>query len=63
MPYNYEVLYTLKEASGLVYSLEKKLHKDNKEYKYNPFIKFSGMTECFKLSEDQITELKIILKR
>lgn len=63
MPYNYEVLHILKESSGIVYSLEKKLHKDNEEYKYNPFIKFSGMTECFKLSEDQITELKIILKR
>lgn len=47
MPYNFKIvdeIYTnLYEA---VY-LEDTLHNNNKEYSYNPLIKFEGYTECF----------------
>lgn len=45
--YEYEVLYQ-KEFSGYdARALEIELHKLHKQYKYKPFIKFSGHTECF----------------
>lgn len=47
LPYNYEVIYTQVGDAREISELERKLQKDNKDYKYMPKIKFKGMFECF----------------
>jgi len=55
MPYKYEVIKEITGNSFYISKLEKKFHKQLKEHKYTPIIKFEGSTECFsniKIIED-----------
>lgn len=48
IPYNYEIIKTIESKNGKYISqLEKKLQKENKEFKYLPKINFEGKYECF----------------
>lgn len=47
MPYNWEVIKTIKDNAVEVSKLEKQLQKENKQHKYIPKINFGGMNECF----------------
>jgi len=47
MPYNYEVIRVIEGGAKKVSELEVKLQKENKNNKYTPKLKFSGMYECF----------------
>lgn len=47
LPYNYEIINILKGKAEKISRLEKQLQKENKEFKYIPKIKFSGVNECF----------------
>lgn len=48
LPYNHEIVKLIEsEDSDYIFSLERKLHKLNKEFKYKPEIFFDGFTECF----------------
>lgn len=47
MPYKYEVIKELESNSFNISRLEHKFHKQLKEHKYSPTIKFEGCTECF----------------
>ncbi|MBG8553083.1 GIY-YIG nuclease family protein, partial [Hymenobacter guriensis] len=48
IPYEYIVLMLYKSANaGEVWDLEKRLHREYKQFKYEPRIKFAGFTECF----------------
>ena len=49
LPYNYEVTQIIEsEDAGLIYDIEKALHKYFNNLKYIPIKKFDGLTECFK---------------
>lgn len=48
LPYDYEILKVFEGEAQEISKLEKKMQKDNKQNKYKPKIKFSGMYECFK---------------
>jgi len=55
IPYLYEILYEINTNLYEAVFIEKELHYDNKEYKYEPLIKFDGHTECFsKINENKI---------
>jgi len=47
MPYDYEIIKIFEGDAEEMSRLEKKLQKENKEYKYVPKIKFLGAQECF----------------
>ena len=47
MPYNYEILYEVKNDADAIYDLEKILHKLLDDYSYKPKKRFGGDTECF----------------
>ena len=48
LPYNYEIIKVIESKdSDYIFSLERKLHKQNKQFKYKPQIYFDGYTECF----------------
>lgn len=48
MPYQYEIIQTIKGTGEEVWNLEKMYHKKLKQSKYTPIIPFSGSsTECF----------------
>lgn len=55
MPYNYEIIKVFKGESREISKLEKKLQKENKEFKYKPFIEFRGMYESY-------SDIKTLLK-
>lgn len=48
LPYNYKIVKEVKGGAEEVSKLERKLQKQNKEFKYIPKIKFEGSFECFK---------------
>ena len=48
--YEIDSLYECMFYSGDVWDLEKYLHKQLKQYKYIPLIKFGGCTECFTMN-------------
>ncbi len=48
MPYKYEILKIIESTdSDFIFSLERKLHKENTQFLYKPKIWFDGFTECF----------------
>lgn len=47
MPYSFKVCSVIKGKAEDIYNLEKKLHRLQKEYRYEPNIAFAGNTECF----------------
>ena len=48
LPYNYEVIEIIESEDGEhIWNLEKELHRQHKEFKYVPKLKFGGMYECF----------------
>lgn len=48
LPYNWEVVKVFEGEAKEMSTLEKKLHKLNKDFVYLPKIKFNGINECFK---------------
>jgi len=48
MPYNYEVIQTIKGEAKEIFKLESKLKKENEKNKYKPKKDFNGKYECFK---------------
>ena len=50
MPYNYEILQEIPGTGEEVWNLEQKLHKQFKQFKYMPEIKFHGRQECFQIT-------------
>ena len=48
-PYYYDILAVIKGDIDFIFGLEKKLHSDFKNYKYEPNKIFKGMHECFSL--------------
>ena len=59
LSYSYEIVLEINtNLYEAVYS-EKELHYDNKNFKYEPLIKFDGHTECFsKINIDKILSIK-----
>jgi len=55
LPYNYKIIKIFKGSSRIISELENTIQKENKEFKYIPIIKFSGMQECFKNIKINIT--------
>ena len=51
MPYDYEILYRLKNDAESIYHLEKILLKSLNKYKYQPRKRFGGESECFSTIE------------
>ncbi len=49
IPYNYDIIYEFQSNAGIIYDLEKELHRRYKQYKYLPKFSFKGRTECFNL--------------
>lgn len=47
LPYDYLILNTIKGSAGMIYDLEKILHRIHKPYRYTPSKPFAGATECF----------------
>ena len=47
MPYNYEIVHVLVDKGIIISEKEHYYQKLNKEFKYKPLIKFSGVNECF----------------
>lgn len=48
MPYQFEVIETIKGSGEEIWNLEKKYHRDLKSFHYKPQIEFSGsVKECF----------------
>lgn len=47
IPYKHSVIKYIEGEAGFIYDLETKIHNQLKEYKYEPYIKFGGNTECF----------------
>lgn len=47
MPYEYEVIHKIRGCSGLIFDLEKQIHKELARYRYIPNLKFKGWNECF----------------
>ena len=62
MPYDYEVLTSLKTLSGLAFDLEKSLHNYLGESKYQPNIKFNGSSECFLMTKTKLDEIINIIE-
>jgi hypothetical protein len=55
LPYFYEVInLTSSQDAALIYTLENKLKKVFRGYKYTPLKKFNGMGECFKFDDPTI---------
>lgn len=50
IPYNFDVMKSFQYSPDKVWDLEKRLHKQLKEFKYKPLIKFGGETECFEIT-------------
>jgi hypothetical protein len=48
LPYKYEIVKIFEGEAKEMFDLENKLKTENKEFKYNPNIKFKGYTECYK---------------
>ena len=48
-PYKFNILYLYSDSPECVYDTEEELHKQFKEYSYNPNIHFAGHTECFNM--------------
>ena len=49
IPYSWKLLKSFEGSADYIFSLEKQLLKDNKEYKYLPLLDFDGKFECFTL--------------
>ena len=48
LPYKYKVIDVIESDDGkYIWNLEKKLHRDLKEFRYKPLHSFGGETECF----------------
>lgn len=47
MPYDYKIIHLFIDNAENIYTLETKLKRMNKEYKYIPKIKFNGVQECY----------------
>jgi hypothetical protein len=47
LPYKWEVIQTIKGDAREISKLEHKLHKQFKEFKYTPLLKFEGSNECY----------------
>ena len=61
--YNLETKYIFKDIpTDIAYEFEKTLHKNNKNNKYDPIIKFGGYTECFTRVPEDINEYLDILE-
>jgi len=53
MPYEFEILSEIKSEVGLIWDLEKKIHKILRQFRITPSKSFHGATECFyKISHD-----------
>ena len=48
-PYKFEILYQEEGIPEKIFDLEKQIHRDLKEFKYQPKILFRGHTECFSI--------------
>lgn len=60
MPYDYRVLYEIKQNGSYIFDLEKKLHSLLNDYAYMPNIEFHGYTECFSVITPIVKLLKNI---
>ena len=61
--YSIEVKHLFKDLDkGLAYDFEKLLHRKNKQFKYEPLIKFAGYTECFNRVPEDIKEYLSLLE-
>jgi len=47
LPYNFKVIKEILGNADFIFNLENELKNFNKEYKYKPKIKFSGINECY----------------
>lgn len=47
MPYNYEIIHVLVDDGKVISEKENYYQNLNKESRYKPLLKFSGMNECF----------------
>ena len=50
MPYNIEVIYTYENSADFIWDLEERIHKNHREYKYNPRQWFAGYSESYRLN-------------
>lgn len=58
MPYDWEEVKIITGSAKHIWNLEKQLHKEHKEFKNKPQIKFAGYTECFNIDiKDKIKEI------
>lgn len=61
MPYEYKLLYEVRNTAAFIYDLERKLKKRLKAYNHKPSIDFEGRTECFSTLdgiEKELTKLQ-----
>lgn len=47
IPYEYEIIYEVKDDAGLIWDVEKSVIRQFKLNKYIPLLEFAGYTECF----------------
>ena len=53
MPYKYEILDEFNGSPELIFKTEKSVHKNFKNIKYSPNIKFNGATECYDIKHQK----------
>lgn len=57
IPYDYEILTVFEDDAGVIFDLEKLNVLYNKHLSYTPLLEMSGMSECFSIIPELITEL------
>ena len=61
IPYEFEIVASVKSDSGRIYDLEKKLHKMFGIASYKPMKDFRGKSECFLLDENHMKEISEVI--
>lgn len=54
MPYRYKKVLIVHGEAGLIWDLEKKIHRMLRRFRYEPKLSFGGETECFTKIPDEI---------
>lgn len=57
LPYDFKIIKEVYGPAGLIWDLEKSIHRLMSNFKYNPNIEFSGKTECFSKVPQQVIKL------
>ena len=57
LPYDFTVIKEVYGSASLIWDLEKSIHDIMRNFKYKPYIDFSGKTECFSQVPDQVIKL------